>query len=108
MVSETTHLDALESLDSLESLSSLDSSAVLDAILEEYSEYTNIFCKQICTPEVFDEMSSGQTFEEYLKLCEERLFTVATWYEHTKGEQFPAEYEVFRGYKNLAYICTNK
>lgn len=67
----------------------------LQALLEQYKDYTGLFAKQIYNQELWHEQT-GCDIDEYfgyVSCCEARLYDFSTWYEHTFSLEYPSGHE---------------
>lgn len=74
----------------------------LESLLNEYTDYAELFAKQIYRKEVWSEQTGCELEDEYfgyVACCGKRLYDFGTWYEHTQGQPFPKEWEANRNTK---------
>lgn len=73
-------------------------------LIEEYSQYTAIYAKQIYNRDTWQEQTGCEVDEyfEYISCCEGRLYDFSTWFEHTTGTEYPTggEWDEYKDFKH--------
>ena len=76
----------------------------LSDLMEEYLQYTQIYAKQIYNQEMWQEQTGCEVDEyfSYIACCENRLYDFNTWFEHTRGLEYPTgeDWDKYRGFKH--------
>lgn len=63
----------------------------LEVLLVEYSEYSEMFAKQIFDRKLWEEQTGCEVgeFFDYIGCCQNRLYDFGTWFEHTRNVEYP-------------------
>lgn len=65
----------------------------LQELLEEYSDYSKLYAKQIYNQDLWQEQTGCEVDEyfDYVSCCENKLYPFSVWFEHSYSVEYPSD-----------------